>query len=202
MAIAFLLRQEKIIMATYAANLPSIDSVLGDRLRGSDEGVFQEILHQFGQKIFRTALKILKEEESAKDAVQETMINIHRAGTSFRGEAKLSTWINRITVNVCLEMIRKNRKHANRVPEDVSDYLGLEDHRSPNPFRSAHRAEVANRVHSALARLSEKHSRVVRMHDLEGYTIREIAEAIGVAEGTIKSRLFYGREELKKELVA
>ena len=188
-------------MATYAANLSNIETNLIGQLRSSEEGAFQDLFHHFKQRIFKTALKILKEEESAKDALQETMINIHRAAKTFRGEAKLATWINRITVNVCLEIIRKNKKHSKRTGEDISEYLTIEDRKQRDPFGEAHRMEVKNRVHSALQRLSEKHSVVVRMHDLEGFTIREIAEEVGVAEGTIKSRLFYGREELRKQLV-
>ncbi len=188
-------------MATYAANLPRFDISLADRLRVADEDAFRDLFRQFGQRIFRTALKILKEEESARDAVQETMINVHRAADSFRGEARLGTWINRITVNVCLEIIRKNRKHAARTDQDISETVFLEDRGFGDPFSEAHRSEVRRRVRRALGRLTRKHRQVVRMHDLEGYTIREIASMVGVAEGTIKSRLFYGREELKKLLV-
>jgi RNA polymerase sigma-70 factor (ECF subfamily) len=187
-------------MATYAADLNPIENVLVQGLATRDDHAFQVLFHRFGQKIFRTAMKILKEEESAKDAVQETMINIHRAAGSFRGEARLATWINRITVNVCLEMIRKNKKHANRTSEDVSDHVTLKDSTTPTPYLCARQREVRERVRGALGRLSPKHEVVVRMHDLEGYTIREIAEYLDIAEGTIKSRLFYGREELKKKL--
>lgn len=187
-------------MATYIAELPSFETQLVSKLRTSEDGAFQELFHRFGQKIYRTALKILREEESAKDALQETMINIHRAATSFRGESKLSTWINRITVNVCLEMIRKNKKHSNRIGEDISDYEHLEDSGIGDPFDVACQQEIRGRVRSALWRLSDKHRIVVWLHDLEGFTIREIAEKLGIAEGTIKSRLFYGREELKLQL--
>lgn len=189
-------------MATYAADFSNIDLNLSRSLRHSEDGAFTELFREFGQRIFRTALRILKEEESARDAMQETLINIHRAADSFRGEARLSTWINRITVNVCLEMIRKNRRHANRLEEDISEQVTLQDHRLRDPFAELHRNETRRRVRAALARLSPKHEIVVRMHDIEGYTIREIAEHMGVAEGTIKSRLFYGREELRKQLTS
>jgi RNA polymerase sigma-70 factor (ECF subfamily) len=189
-------------MATYAANITPLETNLIGQLKSSEEGAFQELFHHFSQRIFHTALRILKEEESAKDALQETMINIHRAGKTFRGEAKLATWINRITVNVCFEILRKNKKHSKRTAEDISDDLTLEDPVRNDPFLETQRAETKRRVHSALNRLSHKHRLVVKMHDLEGFTIREIAEKVGVAEGTIKSRLFYGREELKKQLVS
>lgn len=189
-------------MATFAAHLSPLENNLTQGLRHSEEGAFKDLFHHFGQKIYRTALKILKEEESAKDAVQETMINIHRAVDTFRGEAKLATWINRITVNVCLEMIRRNKKHSNRLDDDISEQVTLRDRSVNSPFQIVQQQEVQDRVRTALSNLNRKHEEVVRMHDLEGYTIREIAEIVGVAEGTIKSRLFYGREELKKRLAA
>jgi RNA polymerase sigma-70 factor (ECF subfamily) len=100
-----------------------------------------------------------------------------------------------------LEILRKNKKHSKRTGEDISEYLTLQDPAPNNPFRETQRTEVRRRVHAALGRLSQKHRIVVKMHDLEGFTIREIAEKVGVAEGTIKSRLFYGRQELRKQLV-
>lgn len=189
-------------MATFAADLSTMESVLVHRLRRSEESAFQDLMRYFGRRIHRTAMRILKEEESAKDALQETLINIHRSIRNFRGEAQLSTWINRITVNVCLEMIRKNKRHANRVDEDVSDWTNLEDTLFRDPYTQVRQNEIRERVVRALDRLSKKHRVVVRMHDLEGFTIKEIAEQIGVAEGTIKSRLFYGREELRHALAA
>jgi RNA polymerase sigma-70 factor (ECF subfamily) len=97
-------------------------------------------------------------------------------------------------------MIRKNRKHDLRSDEDVSENLTLVDEDGQTPFESVEQAELRRRVQRALSRLGSKHRDVVRMHDLEGYTIREIADELNVAEGTVKSRLFYGREELKRYL--
>lgn len=189
-------------MATYAANLSDINDELVERLKASDEQAFGTLFAEFRERIYRTAFRILKEEESAKDALQETLVNVHRGAPNFRGEARLSTWINRITINVCLEMIRKNKKHSARLDEDISDHAAtFEDVRLETPFQYTSRKETSSRLHSALNRLTDKHSIVVRMHDIEGYTIKEISEILGVAEGTIKSRLFYGREELKRQLV-
>lgn len=187
-------------MATYAPDINALETKLHSHLRSPDDASFQKLFIHFRQRIYRTALRILKEEESAKDALQETMINVHRAADSFRGDSRLSTWINRITVNVCLEMLRRNKKHANRMEEDVSERVDLENVRARDPYQETYRREIASKVQSGLRRLSEKHRFVVQKHDLEGFTIREIAEMLNVAEGTVKSRLFYGREELRKTL--
>lgn len=187
-------------MGTYIATFSPSEASLLSRIQAREDGAFSEFFEQFRDKIFRTALKILKEEQSAEDALQETALNVYRAVRHFRGDSRMGTWINRITVNVCLEMIRKNKKHRQCTEEDISERVTLPDEHSPNPFDALRQAELRDRISKALARLSKKHTIVVEMHDLEGYTIREIAEILKISEGTIKSRLFYGREALKREL--
>ncbi|HSR70635.1 MAG TPA: sigma-70 family RNA polymerase sigma factor [Acidobacteriota bacterium] len=187
-------------MGTYIASVAPMEANLMSRVRNREDGAFHELFHRFQDKIFRTAMRILKEEAAAQDALQETFFNIYRASRSFRGDSKIGTWVNRITVNVCLEMIRKNKKHAQRIDEDISENVFLEDRKIKNPYQKAVQNEARRRVHGALQRLGEKHRTVVDLHDLQGYTIREIASMIDVAEGTVKSRLFYGRQELKKQL--
>jgi len=171
-------------------------------LRKRDENAFQVLYDNYSKRIFMTAYRVLRDEDLARDAMQESLINVFRAIKSFRGESKLSTWISRITVNVCLEMMRRNRKHENRTEEDISENWTIPDTKAPNPLRSVERREAGRKIHSAMSRLGRKHRQVVSMHDIEGYTIREIAEDLKVAEGTIKSRLYYGREALKKQLAA
>ncbi len=187
-------------MGTYIAAAAPFEANLMARVRARDEYAFHELFSRFRTRIHRTAMKILKEEQSAEDATQETFMNIYRAADKFRGDSKVGTWINRITVNVCLEIIRKNKKHAKRVEADIADDVRLPDLKTPTPFESMRQLEVRRRVKGAMARLGSKHYHVVRLHDLEGFTIREIAEKLGVAEGTVKSRLFYGREDLKRLL--
>ena len=187
-------------MGTYIASVSPLEANLMTRIRNREDGAFRELFNGFRDKIFRTALKILKEEHAAEDALQETFLNIYRASGSFRGESKIGTWINRITVNVCLEMLRKNKKHRQRTDEDVSDNVTLTDNKLKDPYQKALQSEIHHRVYAALSRMGEKHRTVVDLHDLKGFTIREIAERIEVAEGTVKSRLFYGREQLKRQL--
>ena len=187
-------------MATYISGDSPLEANLMARVQAQEETAFQELFNRFRQKIYRTALRILKEEQSAQDALQETFINVHRAAGKFRGDSKLGTWINRIAINACLEILRRNKKHQQRTEEDVSDQMLIQDGKQPSPFESYRRAEIRDHVDRGLSRLGDKHRDVVRMHDLAGYTIREIAERLQVAEGTVKSRLFYGRMQLKSVL--
>lgn len=189
-------------MGTYIATVSPLDAELISRIQADDETAFYELFQQFRSRIYKTALRILREDGSAKDALQETFLRIYRGIQNFRGDSKLTTWINRITVNVCLEMIRKNKKHNNVVDGDVSEKFYLTDPVYKDPLDQLSRLEIKKRVHDALGRLAQKHRTVVRLHDLEGFTIREIAKNLSLAEGTVKSRLFYGRESLRNELTS
>ena len=163
-------------MRAYAAKPASWEGRLISGLRNGDEGAFRELFRRFQGNIYGTALRILKEEQAARDALQETFVNVHRACHKFRGDSKLSTWINRITINVCLEMIRRNRKHRVNLDGDVSEWVHLEDASQRTPFEELRRTEIRRRVRAGISTLKEHHRKVVRLHDLEGFTIREIAE--------------------------
>lgn len=189
-------------MGTYIATVSPLDAELISRVRADDESAFHDFFQQFRSRIYKIALRILKDDGSAKDALQETFLHIYRGIQNFRGDSKLTTWINRITVNVCLEMIRKNKKHHKVVDGDVSERTYLPDTVYNSPLDQLARLEIQKRVQDALGRLGEKHRIVVRLHDLEGFTIREIAKNLSLAEGTVKSRLFYGREALRRELTS
>ena len=187
-------------MATYLATVSPGEAHLMARVRAQDESAFRELFETFRGKIYSVALRILKEEPAAQDALQETFLNVYRKAHHFREDSKIGTWINRITVNVCLEIIRKNKRHSRRTDEDIADNVHLAADERRDPYHQVCRSEVSRRVQSGLARLTPKHRFVVSRHDLEGYTIREIAGQLGIAEGTVKSRLFYGREELKRRI--
>lgn len=189
-------------MATFAADLRLPESNLRNCLRSPDDRAFHKLFLHFRRRVYGTALRILKEEEAAKDALQETMIKVYRAAHSFRGDSSLATWINRIAVNVCLEMLRRNRKHSAVLGEDVTEKTDIADRSTHDPYQQTYQREIAAVVHSAFARLSKRHRFVVQKHDLEGFTIPEITAMLDIAEGTVKSRLFYGREELKRHLSA
>ncbi|HEY2934457.1 MAG TPA: RNA polymerase sigma factor [Acidobacteriota bacterium] len=181
--------------------LPTIDEVaLVDRCRRCETGAYDEFLSRFGTTIYRVALRILKNESAAEDALQDTLVNVFRAIGKFRCEAKLSTWLNRITTNVCLEILRKEKKRK----EDSFEHLqhSLEDSfpHYETPFHSVYQRELGTQLEGSLQRVSRKQREIVKMHDLEGMTIREIAEFLGISEGTVKSRLFYGRQECRRHL--
>lgn len=169
-----------------------------NRCRMNDSDACNELFSRYNRRIFNTAYRILGEEASAEDALQETMINVYRGLARFRGDSKISTWISRITVNVCLGMLRRSKGKQN-VDLDEEWAMELPADATPgiDPLQHTSMQEMRSRIAETFRRMSDKQSLVVRLHDLEGHTIQEIAQIIGVPVGTIKSRLFYGRQEFK-----
>jgi RNA polymerase sigma-70 factor (ECF subfamily) len=170
------------------------------RCRRDDPEACNALLALYNRKIFNTAYRILGEESWAEDALQETLINIYRGISRFRGDSKISTWVSRITVNVCLGMIRKGRNKrfveldeseaARQLPADPTPYI--------DPLEHMEASELGELIEETFGLMSDKQGLVVRLHDMDGNTIAEIAGMLRCPVGTIKSRLFYGRQEFKE----
>jgi len=168
------------------------------RCMSNDPDACNELYSQYNRKIFNTAYRILGEEASAEDALQETMLNVYRGISNFRGDAKISTWISRITINVCLGMLRKGKKQQFvELTDDSSNDIPAESTPLSDPLAYTSREELKSRVQEIFKRMAGKQAVVVRLHDMEGNTIQEIAKIIRCPIGTVKSRLFYGRQEFK-----
>jgi RNA polymerase sigma-70 factor (ECF subfamily) len=185
-------------MITESQPTEEVNAALLQRCQSNDPEACRELFALYNRRIFNTAYRILGEESSAEDALQETLLNIYRGISSFRGDSKISTWVSRITINVCLGMLRKgkNRQYVDLDDEFARD-LPSESTPFTNPLEHASLEELKSLVRDTFNRMSEKQGIVVRLHDLEGHTIQEIADIIGCPAGTVKSRLFYGRQEFK-----
>jgi RNA polymerase sigma-70 factor, ECF subfamily len=181
----------------------SSNVALIDRCRMNDPDACNELLSRFNARIFNMAYRILGEESSAEDALQETLLNVYRGLRTFRGQSKVSTWISRITINVCLGMLRKNKGRQHVALDDAlirdmpSDTSACTD-----PLEHASRAELLEIIEDAFSKMAPRQRIVVRLHDIEGYTIHQIARVVCCPVGTIKSRLFYGRLEFKNIFTA
>ncbi len=184
-------------------NVEEINSGLLQRCKLNDREACDELFSQYTRRIFNTAYRILGEEASAEDALQETLLNVYRGLGNFRGESKISTWISRITVNVCLGMLRKSKNKQNvDIDDEWARELPADSTPSIDPLEYTSLKELRANIDETFASMSGKQSVVVRLHDMEGHTIEEIAGIVGCPVGTIKSRLFYGRQEFKDTFTA
>ncbi len=168
------------------------------RCRMQDPEAYNEFFTLYNRRILNTAYRILGEESSAEDALQETLLNVYRGLASFRGDSKVSTWISRITVNVCLGMLRRGRNlQSIDADDDAAAEIPAVADSNTDPLEYASQEELRSLVGETFERMTDKQAVVVRLHDMEGRTIQEIARIIHCPAGTVKSRLFYGRQEFK-----
>lgn len=187
-----------LMLADESQPMEDVKMALLNRCRTNDPDACNELFALYNRKIFNTAYRILGEESSAEDALQETLLNVYRGISSFRGDSKVSTWISRITINVCLGMLRKGKsKPSVELDDEFARDLPAESTPHTDPLAYAVLEEQRSLVRNAFRRMSEKQEIVVRLHDMEGFTIQEIAQIIRCPAGTVKSRLFYGRQEFK-----
>lgn len=169
------------------------DAELLARYRDGDPEAFGELFRRHRNRMWAVAVRILGDREAAADCVQEAFVSAFRRAGSFRGEAAVTTWLHRIVVNACLDRMRRERHVVRRVGDlgelDLPD--GTDRHAS---------AEAVLDVRSALARLPETQRVALVLVDMHGLSVAETAEILGVAEGTVKSRCFRGREALAELL--
>jgi RNA polymerase sigma-70 factor (ECF subfamily) len=163
----------------------------------SDEAAFEELVRTHQQLVFGFACKLLANAVEAEEAAQEVFLRAHKGLGAFRGEAKLSTWLYRITSNVCLSRLRSPKRRAPLLGEDTLLRLASRD-ADPAAELDRHELEVA--LNRAIGELSEDRRVVLVLRDLEGLSYDEIAEVLELESGTVRSRLHRARMEVKEKL--
>jgi RNA polymerase sigma-70 factor (ECF subfamily) len=170
---------------------PEEGSLIAQSQRGNFDA-FDRLVAAHEDRIYHAAYRITGNAEDARDAAQETFVKAFRALPRYRHEAAFGTWLHRIAVNASLDIVRR-RPQAPPVPlEEV--VLPAQTH---NPDTEAERHEVQRRVHDALRRLAPDHRVIVVLRDLQGLAYEEIAEALRMPIGTVRSRLSRAREALR-----
>ncbi|HLU33535.1 MAG TPA: RNA polymerase sigma factor SigM [Natronosporangium sp.] len=158
-----------------------------------DPDAFGQLFRRHRDRLWAVALRTLGDPDEAADALQDAMLNAHRAAGRFRGEAAVTTWLHRIVVNACLDRMRRRRAHPT-VP--LPDGSHPEGYGGKEPAAPAADPETALVVRHALAQLPPEQRTAIVLVDLQGYSVAEAAAIFGVAEGTVKSRCARGRARL------
>lgn len=168
------------------------DAQLIARHLGGDRRAFDAIVDRYERRVYGVCLHMCGDQEDARDAMQDSFIAALRGLPSFRSDARLSTWLHRIAVNASLDVIRRRGRHAAQPIEAVEELTSS----SAGPEDEAIGAQRALEVRRAIAGLSDEHRAVVVLHDLQGMQYAEVAEALEVPVGTVKSRIHRARLEL------
>ena len=183
------------------------DTDLIVRAQKGDESAFEELVYRYDRNVLSITIKYANNEDDAKDLYQEVFIRVYRGLKNFRFQSEFSTWLFRITTNVCLTYKSKSKEHLKvSIDKDFDDEENefsitkelVYDGSSPEEISSG--ADLGDIVNAAVESLSPKQKMTFVLKHYEGYKIREIAEMLNCKEGTVKKYLFDAIKNLKKKL--
>jgi RNA polymerase sigma-70 factor, ECF subfamily len=177
---------------------PSTDEELLRAHAAGDRDAFAELVRRHRDRLWSIALRTLGDREEAADALQDALLSAHRAAARFRGDSAVTTWLHRIVVNACLDRVRRRQSHPTVPLPDGTRYSDQDSSAvaRPEPAAPSVDHDTALVVREALARLPIEQRAALVLVDLQGYSVAEVAEILGVAEGTVKSRCARGRARL------
>jgi RNA polymerase sigma-70 factor, ECF subfamily len=184
------------------------DRVYIARAQAGDREAFRKLVERHQRRAFAIALSLVRDENDARELVQDAFLRVYKGLGSFQGGSSFFTWLYRIITNLSIDLIRKP-SHKN-TELDESRLEVEEDQESLFPFLSrvegsdpvdaVRRREIGARLTDALDALPSYHRGVIIMREIEGLSYEEMAQAMGVSKGTIMSRLFHARQKLQKAL--
>jgi RNA polymerase sigma-70 factor (ECF subfamily) len=169
------------------------DRQLVERSLAGDRSAQRALYDAHVDRVFRLAFRMVGEEAFARDLTQDTFVRAFERLDGFRGDAAFSTWLHSVATSVVLNGLRKRKKIRSRERDmKAARHVGVTPRRAE--------PDLKRRLHEAVGGLPEAYRTVFVMHDLEGYTHREIAAALDVKTGTSKARLSRARARLRIEL--
>ena len=182
--------------------MASTDEELVARSRGGDLDSFNQLVLRWERPIYALAYRVIGREEDARDVAQETFLRAFRALSGFKGQAKFSSWLYRITLNLCRDWIRRERRTPiAQVPEGV-DLIELAGEAEPAESIEdlVSRKELGRAVAKAMSRLPEEQRTAIVLKEYHGLTFQEIADLLDCPLSTVKTRLYQGLTVLRKQL--
>ena len=172
------------------------------RARHGDLSAYDELVRRHQQRIYATIYHMTANHEDANDLAQDTFIKAFAALKSFKGGSSFYTWVYRIAVNKTLNFLKSRKRHAAMSLNDLDlhaendpDLVALVSDKTPR--RDAQLSELQEKLNEAMLKLSEQHRLVVTLHDVQGVPHEEIAKIMDCNVGTVRSRLFYARQQLQ-----
>src|SRR5437016_5023571 len=181
------------------------DQKLVKRAQGGDLEAYDELIRRYQERIYATIYHMTVNHEDANDLAQETFIKAYQALKSFKGDSSFFTWVYRIAVNKTINFLkqRKNKTHMSLNDLDFNaehdpDLVALVSDKTPR--RNVNLIELQEKLNGAMQKLSEIHRLVVTLHDVQGLSHEDISKIMGCNTGTVRSRLFYARQQLQAYL--
>src|SRR5437660_7854083 len=184
---------------------PVPDLELVKRARQGDLGAYDELVRRYQERIYATVYHMTSNHEDANDLAQEAFIKGYQALKSFKGGSSFYTWVYRIAVNKTINFLKQRKNKAHMSLDDLDfnaehdpDLVALVSEKTPR--REVSLIELQEKLNAAMQKLSEPHRLVVTLHDVQGASHEEIAKIMNCNIGTVRSRLFYARQQLQAYL--
>jgi RNA polymerase sigma-70 factor, ECF subfamily len=182
---------------------PADEAALIERCRADDRAAHDELYHRFRRQVAGNLYRVLGDRNDLEDLVQEVFVIAFRGLSRFRGDARLSTWLYRICVNVALGRIRTRKRRPAAIGVADLDATSPDPsltERPETPDRSLERRQDQERVYRALEHLAPKKRIVLYLHEIEGLDLKEIAYLVDSNPVTVRTRLFYARREFYRAI--
>lgn len=184
------------------------ETQLVERAQAGDREAFKELVERYQRRVYSICFGMLKNADDSMDVSQEVFVKVYRYIEKFNRQSSFYTWLYRITVNMCIDHIRKNSRHRS---VDYDDRIGRDgsvagdENIMPstlgfNPDKVYGRKELREKMLEALETLSEKHRTILILREVEGLSYEELAEVLDISKGTVMSRLFHARRYFQAAL--
>ena len=191
--------------ASPAASEPEDERKLVKRAKTGDMAAYDELVRRYQERIYATVYHMTSNHEDANDLAQEAFIKAYQALKSFKGDSSFFTWVYRIAVNKTINFLKQRRNRAHLSLNDLDfnaehdpDLVALISDKTPR--RDVNLSELQQKLNEAMRKLSEVHRLVVTLHDVQGLSHEEISKIMDCNTGTVRSRLFYARQQLQAYL--
>jgi RNA polymerase sigma-70 factor (ECF subfamily) len=175
------------------------------RAQDGEMSAYDELVRRYQERIYATIYHMTSNHEDANDLAQDTFIKAYQALKSFKGGSSFYTWVYRIAVNKTINFLKQRKNRAQMSLNDLDfnaehdpDLVALISDKTPR--REAGLAELQEKLNEAMLKLSDYHRLVVTLHDVQGMSHEEIAKIMDCNIGTVRSRLFYARQQLQSYL--
>src|SRR5437867_6868925 len=181
------------------------DTTLVQKSRKGEMAAYDELVRRYQERIYATIYHMTSNHEDANDLAQEAFIKGYQALKSFKGGSSFYTWVYRIAVNKTINFLKQRKNRSQLSLDDIDfnaehdpDLVALISEKTPR--REINLAELQEKLNSAMQKLSQPHRLVVTLHDVQGLSHEEIAKIMDCNIGTVRSRLFYARQQMQAYL--
>lgn len=185
-----------------------LDMALVERYQAGDQSAFKELVLKYQRKVYMNVYAMISNPQDSKELTQEVFIRVHRHLHNFEGTAAFTTWLYRITRNLCIDYYRRRKvrkaeyndglKHTPAKDEEAFPVVSAASRETPTGRLL--KEELSRKIEDALDKLSPKHREVLVLREIEGLSYQEIADTVGISIGTVMSRLFHARKNMQHRL--